>query len=274
MASDLHTHTNFSDGSLTPEELLDTAKNIGLKYLAITDHDTLDGVKYIYENGIYPDKNLKIIFGIEFSALNPNHEVHIVGYNVDIYDRKLSDMINEIMEARWVRFTEMIKNLQSRKYNIREAEVLQVTGSSRSIGRAHIARALVKKGIFKSMREAFEKMLGKGKPAYAPRYFPTVDEVVNAIRQAGGQAMLAHPGLVGDDKLVEDICRKVDALEVYYPAHKPLDVQKYLSIAKMFNLMIGGGSDFHGNGSRHVNALGEYTIPDEVAEKFFKANKF
>ena len=128
---------------------------------------------------------------------------------------------------------------------------------------------MVKKGIFKSVREAFEKVLGKGKPAYAPRYFPTVDEIVDVIRQAGGQAMLAHPGLIGDNDLVEEICRKVDAIEVYYPAHKPLEFQSYLSMAKRFNLMIGGGSDFHGVGSRHVDALGEYTIPDEVAEKFF-----
>lgn len=269
MASDLHTHTNFSDGSLSPEELLDTAKAIGLKYLAITDHDTVDGVKYLYENGLYPDKNLKIIFGIEFSALNPDHDVHIVGYNIDIYDGALSDMINDVIEARWSRFTKIIKNLQEKKYNIREAEVLQVAGSSRSIGRAHIARALVKKGAFVSIREAFDKMLGKGKPAYAPRYFPTVDEIVDVIRQSGGQAMLAHPGLVGDDQLVEDICRKVDAIEVYYPTHKPLDIQKYLSMAKRFNLAVGGGSDFHGVASRHVNALGEYTIPDELAEKFF-----
>lgn len=269
MASDLHTHTNFSDGNLTPEELLDKAKNIGLKYLAITDHDTVDGVKYIYENGIYPEKNLKIIFGVEFSALNPDYDVHIVGYNIDIYNGALSDMINEVIEARWIRFTEIIKNLQDRKYSIREADVLQVTGSSRSIGRAHIARALVKKGMFKSIREAFEKMLGKGKPAYAPRYFPEVDKVVDVIRQAGGQAMLAHPGLVGSDTLVEELCRKVDALEVYYPAHKPLDIQKYLGIAKKFNLMVGGGSDFHGVGSKYVDSLGDYTIPDEVAEKFF-----
>ena len=269
MASDLHTHTSFSDGSLTPEELLDKAKSIGLKYLAITDHDTVDGVKHLYENGIYPDKNLKIIFGIEFSALNPDHEVHIVGYNIDIYNGALSDMINDVMEARWTRFSEIVKNLQDKKYNIRETDVLQVSGSSRSIGRAHIARALVKKGIFKSIREAFDKVLGKGKPAYAPRYFPTVDEIVDVIRQAGGQAMLAHPGLIGDDDLVEELCRKVDAIEVYYPAHKPLEVQSYLSTAKRFNLMIGGGSDFHGVGSRHVDALGEYTIPDEVAEKFF-----
>lgn len=270
MASDLHTHTNFSDGSLSPEELLDKAKTIGLKYLAITDHDTVDGVKYIYENGLYPDKNLRIIFGIEFSALNPDHDVHIVGYNIDIYDGALSDMINEVLDARWTRFSKIIKNLQEKKYSIREAEVLQIAGSSRSIGRAHIARALVKKGAFKSVREVFDKILGKGKPAYAPRYFPTVDEIVNVIRQAGGQAMLAHPGLVGDDNLVEEVCRKVDALEVYYPTHSPIDLQKYLSLAKRFNLTIGGGSDFHGNGSRHVDNLGDYTIPDEVAEKFFR----
>lgn len=270
MASDLHTHTNFSDGSLSPEELLDKAKNIGLKYLAITDHDTVDGVKYIYENGLYPDKNLRIIFGIEFSALDPNHDIHIVGYNVDIYNGALSDMINEVLDARWTRFSQIIRNLQEKKYNIREAEVLQIAGSSRSIGRAHIARTLVKKGAFKTVREAFEKMLGKGKPAYAPRYFPSVDEVIDVIRQAGGQVMLAHPGLVGDDNLVEEICRKVDALEVFYPAHKPLEIEKYITLATMFNLIPGGGSDFHGIGSRHVNDLGEYTIPDEVAEKFFK----
>ena len=270
MAGDLHTHTNFSDGSLTPEELLDTAKKIGLKYLAITDHDTVDGVKYLYESGIYPDKKLKIIFGVEFSALNPDHDVHIVGYNIDIYDGALTDMINDVIEARWTRFTEIIKCLQSKKFNIREADVLQVTGSSRAIGRAHIARALIKKGFYKSIREAFDKLLGKGAPAYMPRYFPTVDEIIDVIRQAGGQTMLAHPGLIGDDALVEELCRKVDAIEVYYPTHKPLDVQKYLSLAKRFNLMAGGGSDFHGVGSRHVNALGEYTIPDTVAEKFFR----
>lgn len=269
MASDLHTHTNFSDGSFTPEELLDKAKNVGLKYLAITDHDTVDGVKHIYENGISSDRSLKIIFGVEFSALDLNHDVHIVGYNINIYDGALSDMINEVMEARWIRFTEMIRNLQERKYDIRETDVLQVMGSSRTIGRAHIARALVKKGAFESIREAFEKMLGKGKPAYAPRYFPTIEEIVKVIRNAGGVAMLAHPLLVGDDELVAKICSKVDAIEAYYPIHKPIDTQKYLNMAKKYNLMIGGGSDFNGVASRYVDELGEFTIPDEIAEKFF-----
>ena len=144
MASDLHTHTNFSDGTLSPEELLAEAKNLGLVYLAITDHDTVDGVKFLYENGLYPGKGIKIIPGVEFSANNSEHDVHLVGYNIDIYNGALSDMVNEISEARWTRFSEIVRNLQDKKYNIREADVLQIAGSSRSIGRFHIARALVK----------------------------------------------------------------------------------------------------------------------------------
>lgn len=270
MPSDLHTHTIFSDGSYSPEELVAMAKNIGLVYFAITDHDTVDGVKYLYENGIYPDRGIKIIPGVEFSANNPEHDIHIVGYNIDIYNGALSDMINEISEARWTRFSEMIKNLQDNKCNIREADVLQVAGSSRSIGRFHIARALVKKGEFKTVREAFEKMLGKDKPAYAPRYFPEVEEIVDVIHQAGGQAILAHPKLVEDDSLVEFICTKVDGIEVFYPNHQMEDIQRYLNFAEKFNLLTVGGSDFHGSASRFVNGLGEFTVADEIAKKIYE----
>lgn len=270
MPSDLHTHTIFSDGSYSPEELVAMAKSIGLVYFAITDHDTVDGVKYLYENGIYPDRGIKIIPGVEFSANNSEHDIHIVGYNIDIYNGALSDMINEISEARWTRFSEMIKNLQDNNYNIREADVLQVAGTSRSIGRFHIARALVKKGEFKTVREAFEKMLGKDKPAYAPRYFPEVEEIVDVIHQAGGQAVLAHPKLVEDDSLVESICTKVDGIEVFYPNHQPQDIQRYFNFAEKFNLLIVGGSDFHGSASRFVNGLGEFTVADEIAKKIYE----
>ena len=269
MPSDLHTHTIFSDGSYSPEELVAMAKNIGLVYFAITDHDTVDGVKYLYENGIYPDKGIKIIPGVEFSANNDEHDIHIVGYNIDIYNGALSDMINEISEARWTRFSEMINNLQVAGYNIREADVLQVAGSSRSIGRFHIARALVKKGEFKTVREAFEKMLGKDKPAYAPRYFPEVEEIVDVIHRAGGQAVLAHPKLVEDDLLVEEVCKKVDGLEVFYPNHQVQDIEKYLAIAEKFNLLTVGGSDYHGAASRFVDELGEFTITDDLAKKIY-----
>lgn len=266
MASDLHTHTIFSDGSYSPEELMSAAKKIGLAYLAITDHDTVDGVKYLYENGLYPDKAIKFIPGVEFSAHNSEHDIHIVGYNVDIYNGALSEMINEINEARWSRFSEIIKLLQASGYNISESEVLQVAGDSHSIGRFHVARVLVKKGMFKTVRDAFDKMLGNGKPAYAPRYFPEIEEIVDAIHQSDGAAFLAHPKLVGDDKLVEEICMKVDGIEVFYPNHKPQDIQLYRGFAKRFNLLVSGGSDFHGETSRFVGALGEFTVPDEIAK--------
>lgn len=270
MPSDLHTHTIFSDGSCSPEELVAMAKNIGLVYFAITDHDTVDGVKYLYENGIYPDKGIKIIPGVEFSANNAEHDIHIVGYNIDIYNGALSDMINEISEARWTRFSEMIKNLQKNNYNIREADVLQVAGSSRSIGRFHIARALVKKGEFKTVREAFEKMLGKDQPAYAPRYFPEVEEIVDVIHQAGGQAVLAHPKLVENDSLVENICTKIDGIEVFYPNHQVKDMELYLSFATKYKLLVVGGSDFHGSASRFINSLGDFTIADDLAKKIYE----
>ena len=269
MPSDLHTHTNFSDGTLSPDELLAEAKNLGLSYLAITDHDTVDGVKYLYENGLYPSKGIKFVPGVEFSANHAERDVHLVGYNIDIYNGALADMINEISEARWTRFSEIIQNLQARKYNIREADVLQIAGSSRSIGRFHIARALVKKGAFKTVREAFEKMLGKDKPAYAPRYFPEIDAIIDVIHQSGGQVILAHPKLVEDDSLVEELCAKIDGIEVFYPNHQLQDIQRYADFARKFQLLMVGGSDFHGSASRFVSNLGEFTIADELAKKIY-----
>ena len=221
MAGDLHTHTNFSDGSYSPEELVAAAKKIGLHYLGITDHDTLDGVRHLYENGLYPGRGVNIIPGVELSANHPERDIHIVGYNIDIYNEALLEMIDKIIEARWERFSEIIKILQTKKFNIREADVLKVAGTSRSIGRSHIARTLVKIGAFKSVREAFEKMLGKGSPAYVPRYLPEVDEIIDVIHQAGGLASLAHPKLVGDDELVEELCKKLDARKSIIPVISP-----------------------------------------------------
>ena len=269
MAGDLHTHTYFSDGSYSPEELVAAAKKIGLHYLGITDHDTVDGVRHLYENGLYPVRGINIIPGVELSANHPTRDIHIVGYNIDIYNESLLEMIDKIIEARWERFSEIINILQTKNYNIREADVLKIAGTSRSIGRAHIARTLVKVGAFRSVREAFEKMLGKGCPAYVSRYLPEADEIIDVIHQAGGSAILAHPKLVGDDDLVESLCPKVDGLEVYYPFHRPEERQNYFFLAKKYNLLITGGSDFHGAASRFVRELGDFTISDELAEKMY-----
>ena len=271
MASDLHTHTNFSAGSFSPEELLAAAKKIKLNYLGITDHDTVDGIVYLYETGLYPNKGIHIIPGIEFSVKNPDHEVHLVGYNIDIYNGTLQDKLNDIIEARWSRFNDIMQKLQDNGFPIREADVLKVAGTSKSIGRSHIARALVKAGCFGSVREAFDKMLRNGSPAYVPRYLLELDEVVSLIHKSGGTAVLAHPKLIGDDNLVEEICTNagIEAIEVFYPLHDAEDIERYTKIAETHKLLITGGSDFHGTASRYVKELGEFTIEDRFAEKFW-----
>lgn len=271
MASDLHTHTNFSDGSFSPEELLATAKNVGLKYLAITDHDTVDGLCHLYENGLYPAKGLKVIPGIELKVAH-EREIHIVGYNIDIYNGKLLDKLNELTDARWVRFSEIMKKLRENGCQIKDADVLKIANTSRSIGRSHIARALVKTGSFKTVRDAFDKMLSRNKAAYVPRYLLKLEEIIKLIKTAGGTVCLAHPKLVGDDATVKEVCRSgIDAIEAFYPCHTPDDVRRYIMLAQENDLMISGGSDFHGIASRYVERLGEFTIDDKFAEKFYRA---
>ena len=162
MPSDLHMHTTYSDGKLMPEELVAKAKEAGLTYMAITDHDTVEGISHLYENGLYPARGIHIIPGIEFSAHHPTREIHILGYNVDIYYGELVDKLNDVTEARWTRFSEMVEKLQHLGYEISETEVLTIAGTSRSISRSHIGRVLVPKGYFPTVRDAFEAMLMTG----------------------------------------------------------------------------------------------------------------
>lgn len=271
MPSDLHTHTTFSDGKLTPEELISAARQAGLSYLAITDHDTVDGVAHLYENGFYPTKGVRVIPGIEFSAHHPTREIHVLGFNVDIYNSELTDKLNDVTEARWTRFSEMVAKLQKLGYDIREKDVLAVAGASKSISRSHIGRVLVSKGYFKTVRDAFSELLQKGQPAYVPHYRLEVADIISLIHQAGGKAVLAHPKLIWDDSLVEEICRSgIDGIEVFYPQHNPEDTAHYLALAEKYQLLPSGGSDFHGFPTRYPTELGIFTIEDRYAEPFYQ----
>ena len=271
MPSDLHMHTTYSDGKLTPEELVAKAKEVGLSYMAITDHDTVEGISHLYENGLYPARGIHIIPGIEFSAHHPTREIHILGYNIDIYYGELVDKLNDVTEARWTRFSEMVEKLQNLGYEISETEVLTIAGASRSISRSHIGRVLVKKGYFPTVRDAFEAMLMKGKHAYVPHYHLEVEDIIGLIKAAGGTPVLAHPKLIGDDRIVEDLCcRGIEGLEVFYPQHDAEDTARYLEMAKRYNLLVTGGSDFHGFATRYPQALGVFTIDDCWAEKLYR----
>lgn len=270
MASDLHVHTTFSDGRLTPEEIVAAAKDAGLSYIAITDHDTVEGIRHLYEQGLYPSKTLHIIPGIEFSCEVDEHDVHILGYDFDIYNQALEDKVTELSESRWARFSQMVEKLQELGYAITESDVLQIAGTSRAIGRAHMARALVKKELVGSVREAFDKLLEHGQPAYVPHYRIEPEDAIALIRNAGGVPVLAHPKLVGDDAIVERmLALDFGGLEVYYPRHDEEDVARYKAMAEAHGLLITGGSDFHATSQREPSELGVFTVDDSLAVPLF-----
>lgn len=270
MASDLHIHTSFSDGKFSPEEVVAKAKEVGLKYIAITDHDTVEGMLDLYERGFYPSTAINIIPGVEMSAASENHEVHILGYNVDIFNQELMENLNDVAESRWSRFAEIIERLNDEGYDISETEVLTIAGSSKSISRSHIARALVKKGMFKSVREAFNEVLERGKPCYVPHFRLTAEEILNIIHNAGGIAVLAHPKLIYNDELVKQLLDVgMDGIEAFYPEHSDMDTSKFLNMAKKRNLIVTGGSDYHGIVARHDIELGEFQLDDKYAEKIY-----
>lgn len=274
MASDLHIHTNFSDGKFSPEEIVLMAKKIGFKYIAITDHDTVEGMLNLYENGFYPSKTINIIPGIEMSAASKKHEIHILGYNIDIFNQELTDSLVEMSEARWTRFAEIIDKLNKEGYDVSETDVLTIAGGSKSISRSHVARALVKKGLFKSVRDAFHEVLEQGRPCYVPHFRLSPERIIEIIHNAGGIAVLAHPKLIYDDELVEKLLDMgMDGIEAYYPEHSDMDRAKFINMAKKRNLKITGGSDYHGVSARHTIELGEFQLDDKYAAAIYKPQK-
>lgn len=271
MSSDLHMHTSCSDGVLTPEELVQSAKEAGLNFIAITDHDTVDGICQLYEAGLYPNTGIKIIPGIEFSAHHDTSEIHILGYNIDIYNRELVDRLNDVVEARWTRFSTMVAKLQALGYDISETDVLEIADGSTSISRSHIAQTMVHKGYCASVRETFEQLLNKGKPAYVSHYRLEPGEIIDLIKNSGGTPVLAHPKLVHDDALVEQLLKNgIEGIEAIYPKHDAEDTKRYLEMADKYHLLVTGGSDFHGMAGRWPEHIGEFVVDDAYAEELYR----
>ncbi len=271
MSSDLHTHTTCSDGLFTPEELITAAREAGLSYIAITDHDTVDGICQLYEQGLYPNPGIRIIPGIEFSAHHETSEIHILGYNIDIYNRELGDRLNDVVEARWTRFSTMVGKLQELGYDISETDVLEFADVSTSISRSHIAQAMVKKGYFPSIRDTFDQLLEKGRPAYVSNYRLEPGEIIDLIKNSGGTPVLAHPKLVYDDALVEELLKNgIEGIEAIYPRHDEEDTKRYLAMADKYHLLVTGGSDFHGIAGRAPQSLGEFVVADSYAEALYR----
>jgi predicted metal-dependent phosphoesterase TrpH len=268
MTADLHIHTTASDGHLSPQEILKQAIEAGLSYIAITDHDTVDGLVEINYAKV---TTISIIPGIEFSTDLPTNEVHILGYHIDINNFELRNHLEVLVTHRRNRIKQMVEKLNHLGYNIDYLRVLEIAQQATSIGRPHLAKALIEKGYFSNVSDVFTRLLDKNGPAYVSHYKLTPLQVINLIKRAGGIPILAHPGLIGNDNIVMDlIAAGILGLEVYHPTHTEFQVKKYLNMATDHQLLVTGGSDFHAIPTRFPEKLGVFTIPASLVKKLQK----
>ena len=247
-AADLHVHTTASDGSLSPAECAAHAHLAGLQVLAITDHDTMDGVAGARAAA---PADLLVIPGIEFGCRWPgsSSEIHILGYGCDPEQTEFAGELRALREARTERASAIVRRLNQLGLPITLADVHRHAGQG-TIGRPHIARALVERGCVADAAEAFARYLNPGAPAYVDHYRPTPGRAIALIRAAGGVPVLAHPGTIADDAVVRAVLDLgLAGVEVYHPAHGADDVCRYLDMARRRGLLVTGGSDFHGPGS-------------------------
>ncbi len=259
MIFDLHVHTNHSDGLFSPEEVIDLAVKQKLDGIAITDHDTVTAIEtaIAYSNNYY---NFRIIPGIEFSCVYNDEEVHILGYFINYKDLNLIKVTNKLKKSRLTRGVEMVYKLNKLGLKLSIEEVKKFSGE-KYIGRPHIARALIKKGYVTDISEAFTKYLDRGKPAYVERYKITINETISLIKNLGGIAILAHPGILKDKTIVNHcISLGIDGLECIHSKHSKEDTDYLIDISKSNNLIITGGSDFHGDLINEEIILGKYFV--------------
>jgi predicted metal-dependent phosphoesterase TrpH len=259
---DLHLHTTASDGRLRPLALVALASEVGLCVVSVTDHDTVAGLAEAREAAEV--HGLRLVNGIEITAVDRGRDVHVLGYFFDASDVSLARFLESQRAARIDRVREIAIRLESLGCAIDVDALLAATpsASGRSVGRPLVADALVAAGHVVDRRDAFDRLLGDNRPAFVPRCGPDVARVVEAIASAGGVASLAHPGLVGvDDRIPGYAESGLLAIEVRHREHSPSDEARYRQLASTLDLAMSGGSDFHGE---HDSRDGAVSGPGSV----------
>lgn len=259
MKVDLHIHTSASDGLLSPSSVVDYSVKKKLRAIAVTDHDTVSGLpEAIARSKIY--NNFTVINGIELSCSYLNEEVHILGYFIDPESPVLIKALKNFKEDRFNRAIKIIKRLNELNIEINMDDVRKYS-SGEIFGRPHIARALVYNGYVSDISEAFNLYLGKGKPAYVERNKLSIPDGIDLIHKANGIAVLAHPGILDNkDAIFYVIEKEIDGMEVIHSKHSQWDVLNLLKIANENNLIVSGGSDWHGDTKNNNIILGEYYV--------------
>lgn len=272
MKADLHTHTNYSDGILTPEELLQKANSYGLKAIAITDHDTIEGA--LIAQKISNKYDIEVIISSEFSCYENGKEYHILGYNLDPNNENLQSHLKNFKSVRLFRAKQIHKKLDLLGYKFTFDELLKIVGEA-PITRPHIAQLLVNKKYIKSIKDAFDELLSEGRPAFQPKAVFPVKSCINLINRAGGVAVLAHPrNYIDTPTLYNFIEQGLDGIEVFHPSHTEEFVRFYRYVASQYWLLETGGSDYHGNREWDEANFGNFTIDYSIVEaiKFQSAN--
>jgi len=262
--ADLHLHTQFSDGTFTPEELVLHAQKHGLSCIALTDHDSVEGCARA--GAAAANVMMEFIAGAELTAEHADTEVHVLGYFLDTHNAVLLERIGKFQADRQNRISEMCAALNKLGIPLK-AEAVFALANCKSPGRPHVARALVKEKLIGNLDEAFERYLKKGRPAWVPKTKMSALESVELIHQAGGLAVMAHPGLNRTDEIIPDlVAAGLDGIECFHTKHSTVMAERYLEIAEKHNLLVTGGSDCHGF-SKKAPLIGTVKLPYEHVER-------
>ena len=262
--ADLHLHTFFSDGTFGPEELVEQAVRQELDVVALTDHDTVEGCQPTAS--ACHDAGIEFITGTELTAEQGGHEIHILGYCVDAQQPRLLKEIGKFQVVRQNRIREMVQRLNEVNIPLQADQVFALA-NCRAPGRPHVARALVQAGLVGSLDEAFERFLKKNRPAWVPKFKMSAAEAIQLIHEAGGVAVMAHPGLNRSDEVIPGMVDEgLDGIECFHTKHSHPMSEHYLQIAERFGLLVTGGSDCHGL-SKGRPLIGSVKLAYEHVEK-------
>ena len=260
---DLHVHTTASDGAVTPADVVAAALDLGLKAIAITDHDSVEGVDQALAAAA--GTALQVLPGVELSARAANaSDVHVLGYLIDHHDPTLLAALKRLREERLRRAVAMVRALADAGHGIELDAVLRHAAAG-AVGRVHVARALVEAGSVDSIEQAFADLIGRDRPFYVRKAFFSSEEALALIHGAGGVGVLAHPGVTGESALVSLVDAGLDGIEAYHAEHTAPQQAHFASLAARFGLLVTGGSDYHGPGMRSA-ALGTGECPAGALE--------
>ena len=266
---DLHSHSTASDGVLSPQELLALAKGSGVFVLALTDHDTLEGLPVAMAEAARV--GVQFVPGVEITAHVDDLEVHILGHFIDPDNNRLAEFLTSSRRDRIERVHRMIDKLWALGLPLDVDEVLSLARGP-SVGRPHVAQAMIRRGYVTSLQDAFDRYLTFGKPGYVERSRIPAAMAIDTIKAAGGMASLAHPGDYGHDEIIPFLVQYgLDGLEVYHPEHDTESLFRYERMRLEYGLLAVGGSDYHGTGGLRSMGLGRPALPEARFEDLLTA---